>query len=117
MIPVDGLFEGPEEGPDTESVGRDSDLASVPFSEASTVSLEEPNPPCRQSTRILVGLVQLDGFLLKRAMCTVFCTKKQEKTNGWFTLRTRSPLKTAAHREDNLRNRSQVPNKPDVCTY
>ena len=41
-IRVDDLDEGPEAVSDTESVGRDSDLASVVFSEASTVSVEEP---------------------------------------------------------------------------
>ena len=41
-IRVDDLDEGPEAVSETESVGRDSDLASVVFSEASTVSVEEP---------------------------------------------------------------------------
>ena len=32
--------------------------------------------------------------------------KQKNKTVGWLTLRTRAPLQTAAHREDNLRNSS-----------
>ena len=36
------LDEGPDEVSDTESSGRDSDLASVVLSEVSTESVEEP---------------------------------------------------------------------------
>ena len=62
---VDVVDEGPDEVSDTESFGRDSDLASVVFSEASTESVEEPAiRPVANARGFSLGLVQLDGFHL-----------------------------------------------------
>ena len=62
---VDVVDEGPDEVSDPESFGRDSDLASVVFSEASTESVEEPAiRPVANARGFSLGLVQLDGFHL-----------------------------------------------------
>ena len=62
---VDVVDEDPVEASDTESLGRDSDVASVVFSEVSTESVEEPAICQVANARgISRGLAQLDGFHL-----------------------------------------------------
>ena len=59
---VDVVDEGPDEASDTESLGRDSDVASVAFSEISTESVEEPAIRQVANARgFSRGLAQLDG--------------------------------------------------------
>ena len=62
---VDVVDEDSVEASDTESLGRDSDVASVVFSEVSTESVEEPAIRQVANARgISRGLAQLDGFHL-----------------------------------------------------
>ena len=59
------VVEDPVEASDTESLGRDSDVASIVFSEVSTESVEEPAIRQVANARgISRGLAQLDGFHL-----------------------------------------------------
>ena len=62
---VDVVDEGPDEASDRESLGRDSDVASVVFSEVSTESVEEPAIRQVANARgFSRGLAQMDGFQL-----------------------------------------------------